>query len=141
LDFSEEFDVVVCFETIEHVPQYREALAHLFRALKPGGVLLLSTPNRVMTSPSASRITDPIPNPYHSQEFLPSEMQGFLVEAGFPASGLSLFGQRQQRYFSWKVIRFLYKRYWDPDHRMSPDFEPLRPPLRPRDFLFVARKP
>ncbi|MDD4627887.1 MAG: class I SAM-dependent methyltransferase [Candidatus Peribacteraceae bacterium] len=140
MDFSEQFDAAVCFETIEHTPHYREALVNLHRALKPGGVLLLSTPNRIMTSPSASRITDPIPNPYHTQEFVPSEMREFLVEAGFSPSALQLFGQRQQYYFSSRILRFLYKRFRDPDHRMSPDFRPLQAGLLPRDFLFVARK-
>lgn len=41
------FDVVVSSEVIEHVPQPREAVRELARVLKPGGVLALTTPNRV----------------------------------------------------------------------------------------------
>lgn len=39
------FDLVVCCETIEHVPDPRTALRELARVLRPGGKLMLSTPN------------------------------------------------------------------------------------------------
>ena len=40
------FDVVLCTEVIEHVRESRAALAGMRRLLRPGGVLLLSTPQR-----------------------------------------------------------------------------------------------
>ncbi len=40
-----EFDFVTCFESIEHVEDGATLLATLARALKPGGLLFLSTPN------------------------------------------------------------------------------------------------
>lgn len=39
------FDTAISCETIEHLPDPRAALAELFRVLKPGGRLLLTTPN------------------------------------------------------------------------------------------------
>jgi ubiquinone/menaquinone biosynthesis C-methylase UbiE len=39
-------EVVVSFETIEHVPSDRALLAEFARVLRPGGVLVCSTPNR-----------------------------------------------------------------------------------------------
>lgn len=39
------FDTVISCETIEHVPDPRSALRELTRVLKPGGRLLLTTPN------------------------------------------------------------------------------------------------
>jgi 2-polyprenyl-3-methyl-5-hydroxy-6-metoxy-1,4-benzoquinol methylase len=39
------FDTVISSETIEHVPSPSSALAELSRVLKPGGRLLLTTPN------------------------------------------------------------------------------------------------
>jgi 2-polyprenyl-3-methyl-5-hydroxy-6-metoxy-1,4-benzoquinol methylase len=39
------FDTVLSFETIEHVPDPRGAVRELFRVLKPGGRLFLTTPN------------------------------------------------------------------------------------------------
>jgi SAM-dependent methyltransferase len=39
------FDTVISCETIEHVPEPRRAVGELARVLKPGGRLLLTTPN------------------------------------------------------------------------------------------------
>ncbi len=39
------FDVVVSCETIEHVPDVRSALREMSRVARPGGKLLLTTPN------------------------------------------------------------------------------------------------
>lgn len=39
------FDTVISCETIEHVPNPRQAVAELSRVLKPGGRLFLTTPN------------------------------------------------------------------------------------------------
>jgi 2-polyprenyl-3-methyl-5-hydroxy-6-metoxy-1,4-benzoquinol methylase len=46
-DFLEKFDVVVCFEIIEHFEdKYLDhVLQEIYRVLKPSGYLLLSTPN------------------------------------------------------------------------------------------------
>lgn len=45
------FSAVVSFETIEHVPNPDEILAGFRAALRPGGLLLISTPNGGITSP------------------------------------------------------------------------------------------
>src|SRR5579883_2806558 len=42
---AEAFDLITCFETIEHVPDDRLTLRNLWSWLKPGGVLLISSPN------------------------------------------------------------------------------------------------
>lgn len=39
------FDAVLCFETVEHVAQPERLVAELGRVTKPGGVLILTTPN------------------------------------------------------------------------------------------------
>ncbi len=40
------FDKVLASEVIEHIPDCEKALAEIWRVLKPGGCLVLSTPNR-----------------------------------------------------------------------------------------------
>lgn len=45
----EQFDVVVSCETIEHVPHPERAVAELARILRPGGHLVLTTPNYLST--------------------------------------------------------------------------------------------
>ncbi|NNM81606.1 MAG: class I SAM-dependent methyltransferase [Burkholderiales bacterium] len=42
---SESFDLVTCTEVVEHLEHYRETLREMHRVLKPGGTLVLSTPN------------------------------------------------------------------------------------------------
>jgi 2-polyprenyl-3-methyl-5-hydroxy-6-metoxy-1,4-benzoquinol methylase len=44
---DELFDVVTCLETLEHVSDYRMALANLVNYLRPNGVLLITVPNEV----------------------------------------------------------------------------------------------
>jgi len=39
------FDIVICSEVIEHVPDRPEVLAELTRVLRPGGTLILGTPD------------------------------------------------------------------------------------------------
>ena len=40
------FDAVLCSEVIEHIPDASRAIGEIFRVLRPGGRLVLSTPNR-----------------------------------------------------------------------------------------------
>lgn len=39
------FDAVLCFETVEHLPYPERLVAELGRVTRPGGVLILTTPN------------------------------------------------------------------------------------------------
>ncbi|MBF6567422.1 MAG: class I SAM-dependent methyltransferase [Candidatus Binataceae bacterium] len=44
---SASFDLVVMLEVIEHVPDIPHVLCEIGRVLKPGGIAILSTPNRL----------------------------------------------------------------------------------------------
>ncbi len=84
------FDKIVSFETIEHTGKYTEMITEFSRVLKPGGKLILSTPNRDVLSPGGV-----IVNPYHVQEFTVPQLKDIL-EASFPY--VELMGQRYIRY-------------------------------------------
>jgi SAM-dependent methyltransferase len=43
---EQSFTMVLCSEVIEHIPNSATALARIHRLLKPGGILILSTPQR-----------------------------------------------------------------------------------------------
>jgi SAM-dependent methyltransferase len=47
LPFEGEFDVVGCFDVLEHIPDDAAAFRNLRRALKPGGLLLVSVPQHM----------------------------------------------------------------------------------------------
>lgn len=42
---SEEFDAVLCFETVEHFDDPERLIGELARVTKPGGTVLITTPN------------------------------------------------------------------------------------------------
>jgi SAM-dependent methyltransferase len=52
---SGEFDAVLSFECLEHIPNYRAALAECRRILKPNGMLLLTAPFRIDASETLIR--------------------------------------------------------------------------------------
>ena len=39
-----QFDVVLCTQVLEYVPEFRQVIDEIYRVLKPGGALLLSVP-------------------------------------------------------------------------------------------------
>jgi SAM-dependent methyltransferase len=47
LDDEERFDLIVLDNVYEHLPDHRSALRTVYRALRPGGVLFLLTPNKL----------------------------------------------------------------------------------------------
>jgi GT2 family glycosyltransferase/SAM-dependent methyltransferase len=65
------FDVVVCFEAIEHVDDGERALAELKRVLRPDGVLIISSPNRGVYPPG---------NPHHVHEYTAAELRAALSD-------------------------------------------------------------
>jgi SAM-dependent methyltransferase len=77
-------DVVVAFEVIEHLEDWRGLLAEARRVLRPDGQLLVSTPNRLYYSETRSE-----PNPFHEHEFDYAEFRGEL-EAVFPHTTIFL---------------------------------------------------
>jgi len=72
-------DVVANLQVIEHLWDQAGFLLECIRVLRPGGLLLLSTPNRITFSPGRDT---PI-NPFHTRELAGSELTQLLEEAGF----------------------------------------------------------
>lgn len=80
---------VVSLQVIEHVWDHRQFLAECRRVLRPGGWLVLSTPNRLTFSLGAGPHDRPA-NPFHTHEFTAAELAALVRSAGF--AELSLFG-------------------------------------------------
>jgi SAM-dependent methyltransferase len=82
------FEVVTSFETIEHIdiPTQERFVGEIKRVLKPGGVLLISTPNKHEYSDVPNYSND-----FHIKEFYEGEFVEFL---GRFFRHVSLLGQR-----------------------------------------------
>ncbi|HEL5401424.1 class I SAM-dependent methyltransferase [Stenotrophomonas maltophilia] len=83
---DDSFDVVVSFETIEHHDQHEEMLSEIRRVLRPGGLLVLSSPNKQYYS-----IEPGYSNPYHVKELFREEL---LALAGRHFSAVQIYSQR-----------------------------------------------
>ncbi|MEZ5116180.1 MAG: methyltransferase domain-containing protein [Candidatus Nanopelagicales bacterium] len=75
-------DVVVTLQVVEHLWDLRGFLRDCARVLRPGGLLLASTPNRPVHSPGLGRGERPV-HPYHVQEFDAAEVADLVGTAGF----------------------------------------------------------
>lgn len=64
------FETVICFQVIEHIKEDDRLMSEIYRILKPGGKLLLTTPNKLM---SLTR------NPFHIREYTPATMEKVLA--------------------------------------------------------------
>jgi len=131
------YDVVICFETIEHISEYIKCLKVLYSNLKKGGKLIISSPNREVTSPNTSLLDKP-KNIYHCQEFKIQELKQLLNKQGFTISENNIYGQRiisgiefldanKENIHNWKHSK---------DFRVSKQSENEHP----RYFIIIAEK-
>lgn len=78
-----EFELITCFEVLEHVSQPHVLLTQLYRHLVKGGMLILSTPNKLIEEKMIC----------HENEFSVRELKDYL-DKNTQFSGYKLYGQR-----------------------------------------------
>lgn len=81
-----QFDIVIATEVIEHLPNAQKMLKESFRVLKPGGKLLISSPNRDSLHLRVNRMlgyADFKCSIDHVKEYSYSEMVNMLTSEGF----------------------------------------------------------
>ena len=83
---NEQFDLVTCISTLEHIHQPARAMGNMLRRLKPGGHLLLTIPytehsyvHNVYALPGSSYGQG---LPYINQSFSRAELDGWMKENG-----------------------------------------------------------
>jgi ubiquinone/menaquinone biosynthesis C-methylase UbiE len=90
-------DVVISFETIEHLKDQMKFLSECNRVLRPGGILVCSTPNRTISRWAPE-------NPFHLHEFTVAEfrnaLEGFFID-------VQLFGQKNTNQLLYASQRML----------------------------------
>lgn len=102
------FDVVVSFETIEHIKDGSKWIAESARVIKDNGLFIVSTPNRDVTNPGTYIEERPL-NPYHQYEYTISEFAGELLKH---YEIIDLFGQtiiKNNDLAVYKILRQLRK--------------------------------
>ncbi|MCA0319479.1 MAG: class I SAM-dependent methyltransferase [Proteobacteria bacterium] len=99
------FDAVCCMSVIEHVPHTpRLLLEAIDRVLKPGGTLVLDTPNlayeykrwdlasgRTVFAPLAEQYETDVPFAGHHREYTPGEVRWMMERIGYEAIELDTF--------------------------------------------------
>ena len=67
-------DVVVSFETIEHLAEHDAMITEIRRVLRPGGLLVISSPDKLEYSDKTN-----FSNPYHVRELYRNEFEALLA--------------------------------------------------------------
>jgi len=126
---SASIDLVVSFETIEHLAEQREMLAEFRRVLACEGVLVLSSPNRPVYNESGD-----VTNGFHVRELDRDELKT-LLDAAFP----------QQAWYAQRVLA--HSLLWsESDAASNASFDVLTPdgparheqPATPMYFVVVC---
>jgi ubiquinone/menaquinone biosynthesis C-methylase UbiE len=68
-----KYDVVVSFETLEHISNHDRMLSELKRVLKPTGLLIISTPDKLNYSDKPN-----YKNPFHERELYKTDFQNLV---------------------------------------------------------------
>ena len=106
---SDSFDTVVAFEVIEHLEDPVTFIAECARVLRPGGLFIVSTPNKRYYAESRAASG---PNLYHRHEFEVDEFHRALSDF-FPHETLLL--QNRVESFAFHPA----KTFWDAEARVD----------------------
>jgi SAM-dependent methyltransferase len=81
---SQSVDTVASLQVIEHVWDHPQFVSECARVLRPGGLLLVTTPNRLTFSPGLDR---PV-NPFHTHEFTAPELANLVAHNGLQVTAV-----------------------------------------------------
>ena len=109
---EDEFDIVICWEVLEHLPRPKEALQNMFKAVKPDGLVILAFPNLISFKGLATKYTPhwfhqfayrlmkyksrPFPT-YFRLAIIPNRVRGFAEAHGLSEVSCNLSEGRFQR--------------------------------------------
>ncbi len=135
------YDGVTATEIIEHLENPRQFLRQCFACLKPGGKLLLSTPNLETALSKAMYVTSSTAKWYTDRDYMeyghitPMSLwvlRKALLEAGFKIEKVTSQGEYKGPWKGWRKIQLLASLFRRLDRANSPQGEIL---------IVVAQKP
>ncbi len=99
LEFDEEFDVVTAGEFIEHLYNPGQFLDGVWRALRPDGVLILTTPNAMAATMFAQAFfrNRERGHPEHTMLFSPDTLRYLLERHGFRVETMQTVDREARR--------------------------------------------
>lgn len=103
---KDHFDIVVSFDVIEHVDDYRKFLTSIKRVLKNKGIFIVATPNRMRKEAKYNKRG--YRNPFHTKEFTFTEFCSALKEF-FDVT--EIYGQDRRDYSSIQTAKKYEKKY------------------------------
>ena len=131
--FSEPCDAVVFLQTIEHVQNPEEILAHVRGMLRPGGVAYVSTPNVLTLAPEGAERSG---NPWHVREYRAEEFRALCAGEFGSVELWGLFHARKLR-----VHEAALRHGWDDLHARlgitKAFYDRFTPAISERDFALV----
>jgi SAM-dependent methyltransferase len=124
------WDAVVFLQTIEHVPEPRALLQRFAGLLAPGGLVYVSTPNRLTLAPPGADRSD---NPWHVREYTPDEYRDLVTPLFGTVELQGLFHARKLR-----AHELALRLGWDRVHPAlritKPFYSRFVPAISERDF-------
>jgi 2-polyprenyl-3-methyl-5-hydroxy-6-metoxy-1,4-benzoquinol methylase len=110
---GEQFDVVTLWDALEHLPDPAQALKQAFRLLRPGGLLLVRSPN--FASYLARHFGADwyeLSLPYHLSHFTPATLTRMLEASGFKLQALgNSTGTQNYHAFKHTMLNRLTRRH------------------------------
>jgi len=73
------FDIIICSEVLEHIPEYQEVINELKRILQKDGLLIITFPNETLWTVARFFLgRKPIKEPQHVNSFTPNKMKSYI---------------------------------------------------------------
>jgi 2-polyprenyl-3-methyl-5-hydroxy-6-metoxy-1,4-benzoquinol methylase len=84
---KKKFEVIISFETVEHIKNYQYFIEEIYKMLLPAGIAIISTPNLLVSKHYSRNDWH-----FHEKEFTPNEFYELLRNCGF--DNIELYGQQ-----------------------------------------------
>lgn len=78
-----QYDVITCFETVEHLKEDRVFLTKLCHLLSPNGIIIISAPNEDVIPHENNPFFPNRKNPFHYRHYRVNELEQLVTDCGF----------------------------------------------------------